>query len=95
MRTWWPVALAVALQLAVLPMQAQNVCGNGTRESGEDCDDGNLYNADGCSASCTFRQPRSPQVWRSAPERISSPAEGLRSPASTLTSVDFPPPDAP
>lgn len=29
-------------------------CGNGHIESGEDCDDGNTQNGDGCSASCLF-----------------------------------------
>lgn len=28
------------------------VCGNGALESGEECDDGNLLNGDGCSAIC-------------------------------------------
>ncbi|MBC8133483.1 MAG: hypothetical protein H7X95_10930, partial [Deltaproteobacteria bacterium] len=27
-------------------------CGNGNRESGEDCDDGDLANGDGCSSTC-------------------------------------------
>lgn len=27
-------------------------CGNGNKESGEDCDDGNLANGDGCSSTC-------------------------------------------
>lgn len=27
-------------------------CGNGTRNTGEDCDDGNLVNDDGCSSRC-------------------------------------------
>jgi cysteine-rich repeat protein len=27
-------------------------CGNGNKESGEDCDDGNLVDGDGCSATC-------------------------------------------
>ncbi|MBI2629244.1 VWA domain-containing protein [Candidatus Pacearchaeota archaeon] len=30
----------------------QPVCGNGIRESGEQCDDGNLINGDGCSSTC-------------------------------------------
>lgn len=35
------------------PIQGPNyVCGNGFREPGEGCDDGNLLNNDGCSASC-------------------------------------------
>merc|ERR1719247_902416 len=28
-------------------------CGNGTRDAGEQCDDGNNFAGDGCSASCT------------------------------------------
>jgi cysteine-rich repeat protein len=30
------------------------VCGNGTKEPGEQCDDGNAASGDGCSATCTF-----------------------------------------
>ncbi len=29
------------------------ICGNGTRETGEGCDDANLTSGDGCSATCT------------------------------------------
>jgi cysteine-rich repeat protein len=29
-------------------------CGNGVREAGEDCDDGNLVEGDECPSSCTF-----------------------------------------
>lgn len=28
------------------------VCGNGVQETGEDCDDGNLVDSDGCSSTC-------------------------------------------
>jgi len=31
-------------------------CGNGTREAGEQCDDGSLGNLDGCDAKCRFEQ---------------------------------------
>jgi cysteine-rich repeat protein len=31
-------------------------CGNGVRDPGEQCDDGNNTNLDGCSASCEFEQ---------------------------------------
>jgi cysteine-rich repeat protein len=31
-------------------------CGNGVREGGEQCDDGNTTNLDGCDASCKFEQ---------------------------------------
>jgi TonB family protein len=34
------------------------VCGNGSREDGESCDDGNLVNGDGCSATCTGEPPK-------------------------------------
>lgn len=32
------------------------VCGNGKREAGEQCDDGNTKNLDGCDSSCKFEQ---------------------------------------
>jgi len=32
------------------------VCGNGVREAGEQCDDGNKTNLDGCDSSCKFEQ---------------------------------------
>ncbi|MDP2741326.1 MAG: lamin tail domain-containing protein [bacterium] len=33
------------------------VCGNNTIETGEQCDDGNTTNSDGCSATCQTEQP--------------------------------------
>jgi cysteine-rich repeat protein len=33
------------------------VCGNHILESGEQCDDGNTINGDGCSSTCTIEQP--------------------------------------
>jgi hypothetical protein len=35
---------------------ATAVCGNGIREAGEQCDDGNTTNLDGCSSTCQFEQ---------------------------------------
>jgi len=29
------------------------ICGNGTQETGEECDDGNLDSEDGCDSDCT------------------------------------------
>ncbi len=34
---------------------AFGVCGNGIVEAGENCDDGNLTNGDGCSSTCTVQ----------------------------------------
>ncbi|MEW6270206.1 MAG: Ig-like domain-containing protein [Thermodesulfobacteriota bacterium] len=31
-------------------------CGNGVVEAGEECDDGNVQDGDGCSAQCTFEE---------------------------------------
>ena len=38
------------------------VCGNGILEPGEQCDDGNLVNGDGCSSTCTIETPPPPPV---------------------------------
>jgi cysteine-rich repeat protein len=35
---------------------ATAVCGNGIREAGEQCDDGNTISLDGCSSTCQFEQ---------------------------------------
>jgi len=32
------------------------VCGNGIKEAGEECDDSNAYDGDGCRATCTLAQ---------------------------------------
>src|SRR5206468_2039261 len=32
------------------------ICGDGFRETGEQCDDANLVNMDGCDAACKFEQ---------------------------------------
>lgn len=34
--------------------QSSAVCGNGVLEAGEQCDDGNLYNLDGCDSACKY-----------------------------------------
>lgn len=34
------------------------VCGNGSREAGETCDDGNTTSGDGCSATCAAEAPK-------------------------------------
>jgi cysteine-rich repeat protein len=39
-----------------LAADTTDLCGNGVRDKGEQCDDGNRNGLDGCSASCTFEQ---------------------------------------
>ena len=46
----------VALIGAPVAGQTAAVCGNAIREAGEQCDDGNLTNLDGCSSQCRFEQ---------------------------------------
>lgn len=44
-------------------------CGDGIVDSGEQCDDGNLFGGDGCSASCTIElgaQGCTPGYWKQA-----------------------------
>lgn len=41
-------------------VQAQPICGNGIKESAEQCDDGNLRNGDGCSSSCRDENTTTP-----------------------------------
>lgn len=43
-----------------------SVCGNGITESGEQCDDGNLVNGDGCSSNCQTEVPVPPQTYHDA-----------------------------
>ena len=45
------------------------VCGDGVVDAGEQCDDGNLINGDGCSETCEVEQPPStegctPGYWK-------------------------------
>ncbi len=41
-------------EYTALPDQDQGTCGNGILETGEQCDDGNTKNRDGCSKVCTI-----------------------------------------
>ncbi|MBF0492396.1 MAG: DUF4215 domain-containing protein [Deltaproteobacteria bacterium] len=40
-------------QVTCIDATAAQVCGNGIPETGEECDDGNKNNGDGCSSNCT------------------------------------------
>jgi len=48
--------LAVGL-VAGLSWAPTAICGNGVVDPGEECDDGNLLDGDGCSANCTVEPP--------------------------------------
>ena len=54
LRTLAVACLALAGGLAATPSP---VCGNGTVEAGEQCDDGNTTGGDGCSATCASEAP--------------------------------------
>ena len=40
------------LEMALNPLLLKYFCGNGSLDEGEQCDDGNNINGDGCSAQC-------------------------------------------
>ena len=45
-------SVSVRLTFDSIPEQPQPQCGDGTLDAGEQCDDGNTTNGDGCSAQC-------------------------------------------
>ena len=54
-RCTWLLGLALVLGFAFAwspNTHAQSVCGNGVLDPGEECDDGNNTDGDGCSAEC-------------------------------------------
>ena len=57
---WWLAATLIGVMVvgtAVVScdeQSAQSYCGDGTRDPGEECDDGNKWNNDGCSSVCTL-----------------------------------------
>ena len=47
-----------ALDASVCTSTGEGVCGDGTQDEGEECDDGNNFGADGCAANCTTEDAR-------------------------------------
>jgi len=57
------------------------VCGNGVLESGEECDDGNTANNDGCSSVCKIEEEQQTEI------SLTSPANGYSS--TDTQTLDF------
>ncbi|PWB39001.1 MAG: hypothetical protein C3F02_01165 [Parcubacteria group bacterium] len=70
------------LQVEIMPAP---VCGNNIVESGEQCDDGNTANNDGCSATC---QNEVASPWCSALQGIIEKAMGPNPPGNTVPDID-------
>lgn len=63
-------------------------CGNGLLDTGEECDDGNKVDADGCSASCTVERSATTYTCPEAqPLRLESAMPGPRSLSVTGTTA--------
>jgi cysteine-rich repeat protein len=56
------LTLAIAGALALVGCGGSSVCGNGVAESGEQCDDGNTLDEDGCSSTCQQQETRDVQI---------------------------------
>lgn len=52
MKKTWLFALAALLTFGCAGSDEENLCGNGQIDEGEQCDDGNNNNGDGCSSLC-------------------------------------------
>ncbi|MFK8031586.1 MAG: proprotein convertase P-domain-containing protein [Gammaproteobacteria bacterium] len=83
--SWWTGTALFRAQIEALGGEflggAEIVCGNGLLQGGEQCDDGNLIDGDGCSASCSVESgfscdtpPGQPSVCELIPEGCSAPA---------------------
>ncbi|MBQ1267545.1 MAG: DUF4215 domain-containing protein [Proteobacteria bacterium] len=56
MKKTWLFALAALLTFGCAGSDEENLCGNGQIDEGEQCDDGNNNNGDGCSSLCKEEQ---------------------------------------
>lgn len=57
------------------------VCGNSIVEPGEECDDGNTINGDGCSATCMLEHCSSESCWWGCCDRLGQCVAGTEDPA--------------
>lgn len=60
------------------PVCIRSICGNGHLEPGEECDDGNTSDGDGCSSKCTREIPPArplPQTCADAAAAVSTPPD--------------------
>lgn len=98
-RTATPVATTTATRTATpVPTTTATptgpVCGNGTKEAGEDCDDGNTFDCDACPSNCrtapadcatgTTRAPQTVRLVPPAGQALTSSLICLRYPAGTV-----------
>jgi cysteine-rich repeat protein len=66
------------------------VCGDGHKDPGEQCDDGNMMSGDGCSSSCTVEITESePNDTRGTADPYSAPWFGQIQPASDVDCVSI------
>src|SRR5512132_4183336 len=57
--------LLAPILVLLLASSAFAVCGDGTIDAGEECDDGNTTSGDGCSATCVFEGCPLTGTWHS------------------------------
>lgn len=63
-----------------------SLCGNGTIDAGEQCDDGNTTNGDGCSASC---QTEATLSWRNPIHPLDANDDGVVRPNDTNALIAY------
>src|SRR5574338_170218 len=52
--TWSGLFMALMLAACGSVHEEEPICGDGRLDPGEQCDDGNMGNADGCSSTCAI-----------------------------------------
>lgn len=87
-QNWDANGQAIFYNGCVVPPPAP-VCGNGQLETGEQCDDGNTANGDGCSANCQTEAPTCPNLFFSEYIEGSSNNKALEIYNPTSSTIDL------